>query len=362
MKLKSATLLDVAREAGVSRATVARVLSSGGYVGGETRRRVEEAVRKTGYRPNVMARSLRTQRTFTIGHITSEFTQNPFFAHVARSIEREGLAHGYKTFLYNQDGSDAHERAGVEQFIERRVDAVIFTYPRDPQSLEMLRAAAMPVVQIERDLTTDTHALLVDNYAGAAAGMAHLLELGHRRIAFIGGDPQKHPRSSRRPRSVEEERLDAYRDALVSAGVSIDERLIWLGPYYEPDNGINIAGYRAMHSLLELPERPTAIFTGCDILAAGALQALYEANLRIPDDISVVGFDDTTARILSPRLTSVAQPMAQLGKTALQLALAQIDDPDTPPQTIILSPHLVVRDSTGPVPRPAPTRQGTAPK
>jgi len=349
MKPKSATLLDVAREAGVSRATVARVLSTGGYVGEETRLRVEEAVRQTGYRPNVMARSLRTQRTYTIGHITSEFTQNPFFAHVARSIEREGLASGYKTFLYNQDGSDAHERAGVEQFIERRVDAVIFTYPRALQSLAMLRAAAMPVVQIERDLTTDTDAVLVDNYSGAAAGMAHLLQLGHRRIAFIGGDPDLNPRSSRRPRSVEEERLDAYRDALASVGASVDESLIWLGHYFEPDNGINIAGYRAMKSLLELPERPTAIFTGCDVLAAGALQAIYEANLRIPDDLSVVGFDDTTARILAPRLTSVAQPMAELGKTALQLALAQIDNPGTEPRTIILSPHLVVRNSTAPV-------------
>ncbi|WEK50813.1 MAG: LacI family DNA-binding transcriptional regulator [Candidatus Kaistia colombiensis] len=358
MKLKSATLLDVARQAGVSRATVARVLSAGGYVGDETRLRVEEAVRQTGYRPNAMARSLRTQRTFTIGHTTSEFTQNPFFAHVARSIEREGLANGYKTFLYNQDGSDAHERAGVEQFIERRVDAVIFTYPRDPQSLAMLRAAAMPVVQIERDLTPDTSAVLVDNYTGAAAGMAHLLQLGHRRIAFIGGDPRLNPRSCRRPRSVEEERLDAYRDALSSVGVGIDERLIWLGRYYEPDNGINIAGYRAMRTLLELPERPTAIFTGCDILAAGALQATYEVGLRIPDDISVVGFDDTTARILAPRLTSVAQPMAELGKTALQLALAQIDDPEIAPQTVILSPQLVIRDSTGPVPRLAPTRRG----
>ncbi|WP_029074828.1 LacI family DNA-binding transcriptional regulator [Kaistia adipata] len=349
MKPRSATLLDVAREAGVSRATVARVLSAGGYVGEETRLRVEEAVRLTGYRPNVMARSLRTQRTYTIGHITAEFTQNPFFAHVARSIEREGLAHGYKTFLYNQDGSDAHERAGVEQFIERRVDAVIFTYPRDPQSLAMLRAAAMPVVQIERDLTADTDAVLVDNYAGAAAGMAHLLQLGHRRIAFIGGDPDLHPRSSRRPRSVEEERLDAYRDALAGVGASIDEKLIWLGRYYEPDNGINIAGYRAMKALLELPERPTAIFTGCDVLAAGALQALYEANLRIPDDMSVVGFDDTTARILAPRLTSVAQPMTELGKTALQLALTQIDNSGVEPQTIILSPHLIVRNSTAPL-------------
>lgn len=350
MKQKSTTLTDVAREAGVSKATVARVLSASGYVGDETRQRVEAAVRATGYRPNVVARGLRTQRSYTIGHITAEFTVNPFFAHVARSVEREALANGYKTFLYNQDGSDEHERAGVERFIERRVDAVIFTYPRDPRSIELLRAADMPVVQIERDLTDDTSAVLVDNAAGAMAGMRHLLSLGHRRIAFMGGDPVLFPRSCTRPRSVEEERLDAYVEALAGAGVSPDGELIRLGHYHEIEDGWNVAGYRHMKALLELPQRPTAVMTGCDILAAGALRAIYEARLRVPDDISVIGYDDTLAGLLSPQLTSVAQPMAELGLTAFQLALAAIENQDAVPRTITLAPRLVVRESTGPAP------------
>lgn len=348
MKQKSVTLSDVAREAGVSRATVARVLSASGYVGEETRQRVEASVRMTGYRPNVMARGLRTQRSYTIGHITTEFTLNPFFAHVARSVEREALANGYKTFLYNQDGSDEHERAGVERFIERRVDAVIFTYPRDPKSVALLRAADMPVVQIERDLTDDTSAVLVDNRAGAEAGMRHLIALGHRRIAFIGGDPQMFPRSCRRSRSVEEERLDAYGAVLAEAGVGITPDLIRLGHYHEIEDGWNVAGYRHMKALLSLADRPSAVMTGCDILAAGALRAIYEARLRVPDDISIVGYDDTLAGLLAPQLTAVAQPMAELGLTAFQLALAAIENKDAVPKAITLSPTLVVRGSTGP--------------
>ena len=126
--------------------------------------------------------------------------------------------------------------------------------------------------------------------------MRHLVELGHRRIAYMGGDPRLYPRSFSRGRSVEEERLDAYVQSLRKTGVSVDGRLIQLDEYVVlgPD-GANVTGYRRMKALLDLPERPTAVFAGCDIMAAGALQAIYEARLRVPDDISVVGYDDTLA-------------------------------------------------------------------
>jgi len=351
---KPVTLLDIANHAGVSRATVARALSAKGYVAADARTRIEEAAKQLGYRPNVLARGLRAQRSFTIGHIVHGITSNPFFAHVAHSIEREALANGYKIFLYNQDGSDAHERDGVERFIERRADAVIFTYARQPENLALLAAAGIPVVQIERDRTGDTHSVLVDNRAGARAAMRHLVQLGHRRIAFIGGDPAIHPRSFSRERSVEEERLDAYRDVLQESGIAPDETLVRLGPYILPDaSGANTAGYGDTLDLLAGPDRPTAIFTGCDIIAAGVLRALYEARLRIPDDISVIGYDDTLAPMLAPRLTTVAQPMEELGLTAVQYALAAIENPDVAPQRTALPTRLIVRDSTGPM-RPPP--------
>jgi LacI family transcriptional regulator len=351
MRRNHATLLDVALAARVSKATAARALSSKGYVAEDVRRRVADAARTMDYRPNILARGFRAQRSFSLGHIAHTIVENPFFAHVARSVEKEAAARGYKVFLYNQDGTVEHERAGTERFIERRVDAVLFTYALDAENLHLLRDAGVPIVQIEREQTGDTHAVLVDNSAGAEAGMRHLLELGHRRIGFIGGDP-RHPlhfRSFSRGRSVEEERLEAYFHSLRQAGESVDQQLVQLDKYYElgPD-GANVAGYRCMKAILNAPERPSAVFASCDILAAGALQALYEAGLRVPDDISILGYDDTLAASLTPRLTTVAQPMSELGTAAIQLAIGTIEGPAVEPRVITLSPKLIVRNSTAP--------------
>jgi DNA-binding LacI/PurR family transcriptional regulator len=351
-RTKAVTLADIADFVGVSKATVARALSAKGYVAEDVKVRVELAAQRLGYRPNLVARGFRSQRSFTIGHIAQGITENPFFAHVARSVEREAIANDYKVFLYNQDGSIEHEREGVERFIERRVDAVIFTYARGAENLELLRKANIPVVQIERDQRGQTHTVFVDNAMGAELGMRHLSGLGHRHIAFIGGDVASHLRSSSRPRSVEEERLGAYLKVMAELGITPDPALIRLGPYIMPGSrGENAAGYDAMRALLALPERPTAVFTGCDVLASGALRAIYEARLRVPDDISVVGFDDTLAAMLAPMLTTVAQPMIELGRTAFQFALAAIEDPSMAPRSITLAPHLVIRDSTGAPPR-----------
>jgi LacI family transcriptional regulator len=348
---RTVTLADIAEHVGVSKATVARAISAKGYVADDVRLRIEQAASDLGYRPNLVAKGFRSKRSYTIGHIVRGTIENPFFGHVARSIELEALKHGYKVFLYNQDGSAEHEREGVERFIERRVDAVIFTYAKDADNIQLLVDEAIPVVQIERDQRGKAHTVFVDNRAGAELGMRHLLDLGHRRIAFIGGDPDLFSRSYSRPRSVEEERLDAYRETLAAAGIDIDDALIQLGSYLMPgERGENASGYGPMEALLALDERPTAVFTGCDLMATGALQCLYKAGLRIPDDMSVVGFDDTVATYLSPMLTTVAQPMQEVGARAVEFALAAIDDPDVAPRSIMLTPKLVVRDSTGPVP------------
>ena len=143
--------------------------------------------------------------------------------------------------------------------------------------------------------------------------------------------------------------LDAYVGSLRRAGVSVDERFVQLDKYYElgPD-GANIAGYRRMKAILDAPDRPSAVFASCDILAAGALQAIYEARLRVPDDISILGYDDTLAPSLTPRLTTVAQPMSELGTAAIQLALEFIEDFYATPRIVTLSPKLIIRHSTAP--------------
>ncbi|CAM2155541.1 LacI family transcriptional regulator [Pararobbsia alpina] len=351
-RTRTVTLMDIADHVGVSKATVARALSAKGYVADDVRARIEQAASELGYRPNLVAKGFRSNRSYTIGHVVHGMMENPFFTHVARSIEREALAHGYKVFLYTQSGTVEHEREGVERFIERRVDAVIFTYARGAENIQLLVDEAIPVVQIERDQRGETHTVFVDNRAGAQLGMQHLIELGHRRIAFIGGDPALYPRTFSRPRSVEEERLDAYREAVAKSGLDDDDALIRLVRYYVPGSrGENASGFNAMQDLLALDNPPTAVFIGCDVLAMGAFQAIYQARLRIPDDISVVGFDDSVATNLAPLLTTVAQPMAELGQRAFEFALAAIEDPEFAPQSVTLTPTLVIRDSTGPVPQ-----------
>lgn len=346
---RSATLKDVADAAGVSTATVARVLHGNGYVAEETRARVERALKATGYRLNVVARGLRTQRSFMLGHLLHAITENPFFAQVALGVEQEALRHGYHVLLYNLQGRAERERAGVEALIERRVDAIVFTTAMRAEHVALATDAGIPVVQVERVTPARSHAVVVDNYVGAREAMAHLLELGHRRIGYIGGDPACYPYASSRERSVEEQRLAAYRDALAEGGAALDERLVRLGRYYSLENGGGGEGRTRMAELLSLEPRPTAVFATCDVLAAGALQAIYEAGLRVPDDLSLVGFDDTVATQLAPPLTTVALPMREIGRAAARLAL-EADGEAGGEGTRIeeLRSTLRVRASTGP--------------
>lgn len=343
--MAASTLAGVAKLAGCSTATVNRVLK-GGYVSEQARVAVEEALRQTGYRPNVMARGLRTKRSLTIGEMLTAITVNPFFVNVAHSVEEAGMEKGYRTILFNHNGDVERERLGIERFIENRVDAVLFCTSIAAQNLELLDAVGIPYVEIERACTRSAPFVRVNNYVGARDAMAHLARLGHRRIAFVGGDPAAHARDPGRGRSVEDDRLQAYFDGLNEFGIEVDQSLVRLGRYYAiEDGGGGVEGYRHTEALLALPERPTAIFATCDILAAGVLQAVYDANLRVPTDMSVIGFDDTLAGHLAPRLTTVAQPMQDLGRLAFDLALAAIGG-EAADRTIVLPSSLVIRDST----------------
>lgn len=348
--MKSATLMQVAERAGVSTATVARVLKANGYVSEEARVRVEAAVQAIGYRPNAMARGLRQRRSFTIGHMLDAIVVNPFFVNVAHFAEEEAFAHGYKTFLFNHNGDAERERIGIERFIERRVDAVLFTNAVSTANVRLLQAAGIPALQLERSRTPAAPAIRVDNRSGALEAMRHLAGLGHRRIAFVGGDPELIGRGEFSGPTVEDERLAAYGEGLAAAGLPFDPALLRLGRYYSADEGgPGSEGYRHARALLALDERPTAIFATCDVLAAGALQAIYEAGLRVPDDLSVVGFDDTLAASLAPQLTTVAQPMEELGRIGFRSLLAAIES-GAFPELPLLPSRLVLRRSTGPAP------------
>lgn len=348
-RTRIATLKDVAVLAGVSTATVARVLHNNGYVAEETRRLVEAAIGDTGYQLNVVAQGLRKRRTLVLGHVLMSIDSNPFFAGVANGVEAEAARHGCGVLTVNAHEDPEVERAAVETLIRRRVDAILFTTARHEASVEMVRVANIPIVQVERAGVPGTHEVTVDNYRGAVDAVDHLVQLGHRRIAYLGVNPDvasPTPFLMRR-QTVERERLSGYRDALRNSGLAVNDALIDLEGDY-----VDLAHARAVtRRWLSLDEVPTAIFANCDFLAAGVLQELYAAGLRVPDDMSLVGFDDTLASHLSPPLTTVAQPMLEIGRLAAAIAIegTQLSPGQSAAPSIRrerLSTRLVVREST----------------
>lgn len=360
---KGPTLKDVAERAGVSTATVARVLHGNGYVAEETRQQIESVLSETGYQINALAQGLRTQRTFTLGHIVQSIAPNPFFAGVARGVEEEAARQGCGVVVYTTQLDPDRERLGVQTLIRRRVDAVIFTKVAHEENVELALNAGIPVVQVERVSSLPAHAVTADNYVGSVEATRHLIELGHRKIAFLGVDPTR-PYSTTGDfrsrlegsgwRRGDEERFAGYVDSLTEHGMSISDQFVDLdGNYYDPG-----WARTSMRRLLSLAERarPTAVFATCDMLAAGALQEIYAHGLRVPDDISVVGYDDTFASHLTPPLTTVRQPMLEIGEAAAKLAMGALtaEGIRTAPQHERLSTYLVQRESTGEVVSRAP--------
>jgi LacI family transcriptional regulator len=345
------TIKDVANHAGVSTATVARVIHGNGYVADETSTRVQAAIKVTQYKLNSIAQSLRQQRTYVIGHILKSTVPNPFFVQVALGAEQHALEEGYKVLTYNIQGDSDKERRGVETFIHRRVEAIIFTTPMDGANVQLALDAGIPVVQVERPRIAEANKVIVDNYTGAVAAMEHLIQWGHRRIAFIGEDTKFQQHAIWR--YVERERLSAYLDTMKKYNLPIDESLIAQGKHYYLENGGAAGdGRRLTDQILALEKPPTAIFASCDLTAVGVLQSIYAHGFRVPTEISVVGFDDTYAAYLAPPLTTVKLPMHELGRVAAQIAIDQIETDDRDlavSRTEKLQTELVVRDSTGPV-------------
>lgn len=336
---KRFTMKDVANVAHLSTATVARVLHGQGFVSEKSRKRVLEAIEKTGYRLNTLAQSLRRNQTKTIGHLLTSISPNLFFAGVELGVENEAIKNGYSVLIWNDFEDPKRERLGVETFIQRQVDAIIFTTPIEPQNVYAAIEAGIPVVQVERPTEVKSHAVIVDNYTGSTLAVEHLIGLGHQCIGFIGGDPRAFLTSP----SVDEQRLAGYRDTMIKNGIMPKEEWLAFGKYYSLEDG-----YRIMEQFLKLGDI-TAVFATCDILAAGALQAIYQHNLRVPEDVSLVGFDNTYAPYLSPPLTTVEQPMFEIGITAARIAIeASIKKSDFPGTLKVesLATRLKVRAST----------------
>jgi LacI family transcriptional regulator len=333
MRQKRVTHKDVAVRAGVSVATVSYVINDGPRpVSVEARRRVEAAIAELGYVPNELARSLRLQQTSLVGLIIPSLA-NPVYGEIARELERVCTQQGMLVVLCNSDRAADRERRFVHMLRAKQVDGVVITpHGEALPLLEPLLAAHIPVVVLEHSLP-GIHCIAIDELEGGQLATQHLINLGHKRIGLI----RRHP-----TRAMSWQRHDGYRLALVQADIAYNPELV------VHCGSSHAEGYAAMQQLLALAERPTGVFVHNDILALGAMHAVYDAGLRIPGDLSIVGYDDiTNAAYLSPPLTTVRIPKVEMGvlagRTIMQLAQGKIE---LEPRTVTLSVELIVRSST----------------
>jgi LacI family fructose operon transcriptional repressor len=327
------SIKDVAQAAGVSTATVSRVLSNGLHVRPEVRERVMAAVERLGYRPNLVARSLRSQQSSTIGLIVSDI-RNPFFTSISRAVEDVAYEQGFSVFLCNADEDPEKEAIYLNLQRDENVAGVIFSPTR--QTLTTLNATRLdfPLVIIDRSLPdSDVDVVVLDNIDAAYRLTAHLIEHGYRRIEALCGEMS----------TTGLERRAGYEKALRAHGLMLPaEQVKYLPPRME-------AGYAATLKLLASEEPPDALFTTNNLLGAGALQAIRECSLIIPDDIALVTFDETTwTALVQPPITIIDQPTYEIGKTAAELLLQRIAEPNRPTRKVILKGRLLERGSSAP--------------
>lgn len=335
------TIRDVAARAGVSVATVSRVINESGPVNDATRLRIREIARELRYAPNSAARSLSTRRTHTFGVLLPDL-HGEFFSEVIRGLDQAVQRH-HRHLLVSSSHNDRAEVAAALRVMHGRVDGLVLMTPEvDAETIVDELPAGLPVVLLNcavRDDRFDT--IAIDNRGGACAMTRHLLDGGHRRIAMIRGAARNHDA---------EERLRGWSDALGGAGV--EPRDGWV----QPGDFSDRAGHAAAQAILALRPRPSAIFAANDAMAIGALSAVREAGLRVPDDMAVVGFDDVpVARYVHPSLTTVRVGIAGLGARAAETLLAALAaGAGHRPAHVVLPTSLVLRGSCGCRDRPPP--------
>ena len=329
------TIHDVARQVNLSIATVSRALNRPESVAEPTRQRVLEAVRLSGYRPDAIGRSLREGRSRSIGLIVSDI-RNPFYASITKAVEDIAQARGYGVLICNADERPERAEQALRFLASHQVSGVIHVPTgENAVTLRELEARGVPIVDLDRvSGLQNAGAVLVDNRHGAQLATEHLISLGHVRIATIAGP---------RHLTTGQERLEGFQQALEAAGLPLPRRYVEIGDFREA------SGTRAARRLFALPRPPTALFVANNEMMAGALGAVLESGRRIPEELSLVGFDDARwAQYMHPPLTVVAQPIAAMGALATEQLFARLEG--RPSAVHVLKTSLIVRASTAPPP------------
>lgn len=329
------TIKDVAERVGVNPSTVSRVLNGDSTLSirEETKNRILEAIKEMGYTPNPIARSLRKKTSDAIGLLIPDIT-NPFFPEVIKGAETAASEKGLSLILCNTDENSDRERNLVRFLIDRRVDGMLlFSSRLEDETVSEVEKSGIPYVLVNRGSRSNSGAhVVVDNALGARLAMQHLISLGHCKIAHISGFLYT---------ETGLERLEGYRKSLNAAGLPFDSE-------YMVEAGFTVQqGYIAMQKLLSLKNPPTAVFAANDLMAMGAMTAITEKGFRVPEDISLVGFDDIwVAERITPALTTVKIPLNEMGSLAMQIISDKIEQKEIQDERIILNPELIIRSST----------------
>lgn len=324
---------DIARFAGVSTSTVSHVINKDRFVSEAIKERVETAIKMLNYAPSALARSLKLNRTRTIGMLISA-SSNPFYSELVRGVERSCFERDYSLVLCNTEGDEQRMNRNLETLMQKRVDGLLLlcTETHQPSREMMQRYPSIPAVIMDwAPFDGDSDVIQDNSLLGGELATRYLIDKGYTRIACITGPLDKTPARLR---------LEGYRGAMMQAGLNIPES-------YEITGDFEFSGgFEAMRKLLALPLPPQAVFSGNDAMAVGAYQALWQAGLRIPQDMAIIGYDDIElARYMMPPLTTIHQPKDELGELAVDVLIHRMAQPDMEQQRLQLTPVLTERGS-----------------
>lgn len=333
------TIREVAERANVSPTTVSHVINQTRFVSDDVKLRVQAAMKDLNYQPNALASSLRSGKTHTIGLILPDST-NPYFAEIGHKVEARAYQLGYSVILCNSQDNAEKESFYLNVLYTKRVDGIILvSVGAEVSTLKFLRERRIPVVAVDRNFPEgELDMVQGDNHRGGWLAARHLIDLGHTRIGCVTGTFQINPSS---------ERYHGFRQALEESGLELDPALV-MGGDFRPESGWQLG-----LQLLRQTDRPTAIFAWNDLMAIGVLRAASECGLRVPQDLSVVGYDDIElSAFINPPLTTVHQPKSEMARIAVECLVSKTWSEPEGFNRHILEPILITRKTSGPAPQP----------
>jgi len=335
MKDKKITIKDVAKEAGVSVATASRALGEYGYVTKETKEKVLNAALKLNYNYNALAKSLRTNKTMTIGYLLPDIA-NPFYSRIVRGIQDVAFEEGYNVIICSNDNDIIKTERFVKMFLRHQVEGIIYSTPYNQvlnDMCETFKKQGIPIINCYGSTQVCASDMVIgDAEKGCYQATHHLLELGHRQIAILRVKES----------GISKRRFEGCKKALEDFGIEIDPHFL-----VDAEDFSQKSGYLQAKILFSYPQKPTAILAFSEQLAIGVLKAAREDGIKVPEDLSLVGVDDIIAEVLEPPLTSVALPTYEAGRTAASLLFSRLRDGNSSPsRQVVLEEKLVVRKST----------------